>query len=206
MAPGASTNTIRRVPNVGPETISGPHCTSWPATSRVEVVGEQRDVQEAFVGESLDVVLVHGAREEGDVQWPERDVGAPSVPPLLGVGDVRAGAAVERHRAVEVRHFDREICNARDRHIHGSLRCAPRGGFAASGASLVRSIYGSLRCAPRGGFAASGASLVRTRGGSVRRAIQERSGTQLPWKPNGTRCGSEIDRDRLAGEVLRAAG
>ena len=40
-------------------------------------------------------------------------------------------------------------------------------------------------------FAALERRLRRER--SVRRAIQVRSGTQLPWKPNGTRCrGSEI--------------
>ena len=33
MRPGASTKTMRHVPNVGPETTSGPHTTSWPTIS-----------------------------------------------------------------------------------------------------------------------------------------------------------------------------
>ncbi len=56
MPPGASTNAIRRLPNA-PSTTAGPHTTWWPIEFGVEVVGEQRGVQEAFGGQ-VDAVFV----------------------------------------------------------------------------------------------------------------------------------------------------
>ena len=66
MLPGASTNTMRRVPNTPDTTIGAPHHVVTLDLA-IEIVGEGRDVQEA-VGGQLDLVLVDRPGEEGDLQ------------------------------------------------------------------------------------------------------------------------------------------
>lgn len=51
--PGASTNAILRLPNIGPETISGSHTTDFVELT-VDVVAEECHVEKPLVG-NIDV-------------------------------------------------------------------------------------------------------------------------------------------------------
>ena len=64
MPPGAATNAIRRRPN-GPSTISGPHSTSWPASSASRSSVNSAGCRKPSGGQR-DHVLVDRAREQRD--------------------------------------------------------------------------------------------------------------------------------------------
>src|SRR6266566_4355756 len=65
----------------------------------LEVVGEERRVQEPFVGQR-DRVLVDRTREERDLHRSEEHVGALAVVPADAVAYLRTGLLVERARGV----------------------------------------------------------------------------------------------------------
>ena len=100
MLPGASTNTMRRVPNTPDTTFGTPHHVV-ALDLAIEVVGEGRDVQEA-VGRQRDLVLVDRTGEEGDLQRSERDVDPLAAVPRAPVAHDRAGPLVELDGGVEI--------------------------------------------------------------------------------------------------------
>ena len=150
--PGAATNAMRRRPN-GPSTISGPHTTSWPTSVAVqlgvEVVGEQRRVQEALGGQ-VDGVLVDGAGEQRDLHRPEEHVGALGAVPLHPVADLGAGALVERARGVEVGDLHRQVGHPRHAHARDLYEPGARGAhYRRADASLDASRTWRRRWASR---------------------------------------------------------
>ena len=118
MPPGASTNAIRRVPNAPSTTVGPPH-HGVAVELGVQIVGEQRRMQEPLGGEGHHV-LVDRAGEERDHHGSEEDVGALTAVPVHAVSDLAAGAGVERACRVEIGHLDRQVRHRRDRHACAS--------------------------------------------------------------------------------------
>src|SRR5262249_50799478 len=88
----------------------------------IEVVDEQRDVEEALVGQVLYAVLINRGGEQCDVERPERDISALTVAPRFWIGDIGTGGAVKTHRGVRVRHPHsqvRDTCHCHDRRRYG---------------------------------------------------------------------------------------
>ena len=91
----------------------------------VEIVGEQRGMQEAL-GRQLDAVLVDGVREEGDHDRAEEHVGPFAVVPTHAVAHLAAGGRIEAACRVEVGHLHCDVRHTGDGHaallVPGSLR------------------------------------------------------------------------------------
>ena len=120
MFPGADTNAIRRFPNA-PSTTAGPQTHVVAFELAVEVVGEQRGVEESF-RRQLDAVLVDRTREQCDHHGSEVHVGAFAVVPVHPVAYLGARPFVEGARGVEVTHLHRDVRHAGNRHPRPPFR------------------------------------------------------------------------------------
>ena len=114
IAPGASTNAMRRVPKVPADRAGTPE-HRVAGQLGVEVVDEEGGVQEPLVGQRAGV-LVDRLGEQGECERAELDVGPAPVLPLDRLGHRGAGRPVPGARRLEIGDLDGQVGQTGDGH------------------------------------------------------------------------------------------